>query len=241
MVSVILVEPRHPGNIGSIARVMHNFGFSDLVLVDPLCSANDPDARRLAVHGRDILLKSRRMSFEAVRKEFSVLIATTSKVGTSFNLPRSPVHPDQLAEALGRTNVKKVGILFGRENDGLYNDEIKECEFSVTIPTPLENSALNLSHAVTVILYELSNASAEKKTDSHIDPPSDADRKQMSKMVNEVLSRFDYLQPGQHETQQLVWKRILAKAFLSKREAFAVMGFFAQLIKKVPKKDAKKK
>src|SRR3954469_24874845 len=52
---VVLVRPHYPGNLGATARVMRNFGLTDLVLVDPVCSTNDLEARRMATHGLAVL------------------------------------------------------------------------------------------------------------------------------------------------------------------------------------------
>src|ERR1700730_12788900 len=52
---VVLVRPHYPGNLGAAARIMHNFGLTDLVLVDPIADPRDEEARRLATHGAVIL------------------------------------------------------------------------------------------------------------------------------------------------------------------------------------------
>src|SRR5437763_13293106 len=52
---VVLVRTHYPGNLGAAARVMRNFGLTDLVLVDPVTSTNELEARRMATHGLPIL------------------------------------------------------------------------------------------------------------------------------------------------------------------------------------------
>src|SRR3954471_5901074 len=52
---IVLVRPHYAGNLGATARAMRNFGLSDLVLVDPVCSTNDLEARRMATHGLSVL------------------------------------------------------------------------------------------------------------------------------------------------------------------------------------------
>ena len=54
-VRIILVEPAGPMNVGSIARVMKNFGFNHLVLVNPQCNPLSPEALQMAVHAKDVL------------------------------------------------------------------------------------------------------------------------------------------------------------------------------------------
>jgi len=237
MISIILMEPRHPGNLGAIARAMQNFGFNSLYLVDPLCSEQHPEAIRRAKHALPILKNVKRISKDELVSTFHTLVATTAKVGTSFNLPRAPLHPDELSRVVCKyaNSNKNIGIIFGRETDGLHNDEIKLADFSVTIPTPLENPTLNLSHAVAILLYELSKSISVTKTTDHIDLISGADKKQMNKMVGEILSTITFERADHKQTQHLVWKRLFSKSFLTKREAFALMGFFKHVLKKMKK------
>lgn len=232
MISIVLIEPRHPGNVGAIARAMQNFGFTDLVLVSPLCSPQDPEARRRAVHAQSILDNARRVSFEDLRSSFHTLVATTAIVGTSFNLPRAPMTPSELQVALSGIHQpdQPIGIIFGRETTGLTNDEIKHCDFTVSIPTPLENPTLNLSHAATILMYELSSLIDQPKTHDHIDPASPQDLNQLNKMIDQLLDTIEFSTPEKKETQRLVWKRVFSKSFLSKREAFAIMGLLSHLI-----------
>src|SRR5580692_2309418 len=56
---IVLVRPHYSGNLGSTARVMRNFGLSDLVLVAPYASTDDLEARRMARDGLNILDSAR--------------------------------------------------------------------------------------------------------------------------------------------------------------------------------------
>ena len=228
------MEPRHPGNVGAIARVMQNFGFSDLVLVDALCSPLDPESLRRAKHARLILENARRIKLSELKESFHTLVATTAQIGSVYNLPRVSLTPEQLAlqSATFSDSTESLGIVFGRESEGLSNEEIALCDLTVSIPCPLENPVLNLSHAVCVILYELSKQQHTEKTTDHLEPVSAADLLQMKKMINELINRFDYAKPDQDETQKLVWNRLFSKSFLSKREAYVVMGLLRKLIDK---------
>ena len=98
MISVVLVKPSHPGNIGAVARAMKNFGLKNLVLIDPKCKI-DEEAKKRAKHANDILKKTKVIKFEDLKK-FHTVIATTAKLGSDYNIPRSPLHPDQLADKI---------------------------------------------------------------------------------------------------------------------------------------------
>ncbi len=144
IVSVILVEPENPGNIGAVARVMKNFGFSDLRLVNP-CEINEVSYAR-ATHAKDILDNAKIFdSFEKATKDLSFLIATTGKLRS---VSKHVIKPWEIPK------YENIGIVFGRESIGLLNEEIEKCDLVVSIPTS-KYKVLNLSHAVGIILYEI--------------------------------------------------------------------------------------
>ena len=224
MIKILLVEPRNSGNIGAVARAMANFGFEKLILVNPKCSHLSQTARNRAKWAQDVLKKTKIVSSLSSIK--STLVATTGKIGTDYNIPRSPVSPQHLSNIVDKK--KDIALVFGRENSGLNNEEISKCDFVVTIPTSKKYPVMNLSHAVAVILYEL----AKKKENivSHIIFASQQDKKQLMKMLNKALSKMDFATKEKKQTQITVWKRMIGKSFLTKREAFALMGFFRKLL-----------
>lgn len=221
MISVIVIEPENPGNLGAIARVMANFGFEELVLINP-CGIND-EALSRAMHGRHILKKAK------IVKEipdFDYLIATTAKLGTDYNIPRSPVSPKQLAEKL---NVNaNIGLLIGRESTGLTNKEIKKCDFLVTIPAYEKYPTMNISHALGIILYEIFTAS-ENGVGSQIKPAGKKEKDAFFREFNQLLDKIEFTTEEKKETQKIVWKKLIGKSFLTKRELFALFGFIRKL------------
>jgi len=151
--SVVLVEPLYGGNIGSIARLMMNFGLKDLVLVNP--PPLEKEARMMAVHAKSIMDNAWVVDdFSKLPGEYDCLAAMTAVVGTDSNSTRTPVLPEDLSTAFDTD--ARVALVFGREDRGLSNEEIKMCDIIVTIPTDPAYRSMNLSHAVAVILYELS-------------------------------------------------------------------------------------
>ncbi|MBI5065568.1 RNA methyltransferase [Candidatus Woesearchaeota archaeon] len=224
MTSIILLEPENSGNVGAVARVMKNFGFKELILVNPKCKI-DEECRRRAKNAQEILAGAKILKKIPI---VNTLIGTTSELGTDYNIPRSPITSEQLT----KLDLKgTVGLLFGRESYGLSNEEINKCDFVVTIPTSKEYPALNLSHSVAIILYEL-NKNKENIV-SHIESMTVSERKQMNKMFKQILSKLKFATKEKKQTQIVVWKKILGKIFLSKREAYAVMGLFKKIIGKI--------
>ncbi len=228
MISIILVEPAVAGNIGAVARVMANFGFSELVLVRPKCAHLDEEAQSRSKHAKEILQKAK-----VVDKlpDDCTLIGTTSVLGRDFNIPRTPVTPKQLV-ALVKGKKTNIGLVFGPEGPGLSNKEIEACDFIVTVPTHKAYDSMNLSHSVAIILYELYDAFGTEKINSHQHTPEQAQIKQALKMAKEAIAKLDFKSDEKREVQRLIWKKVVTRLFLTKRELSSVMGFFRKVIGK---------
>ena len=122
---VVLVRTHYPGNLGATARVMHNFGLTQLVLVDPQAEIHDREARRLSTHGEFILDQARIVPDLATAVADCTLVAGTSAQtkglfrGTTAGSVRALM--PRVAETL---SVGPVAIVFGPEPNGLTKREI---------------------------------------------------------------------------------------------------------------------
>ena len=226
MISVILIEPEWPSNIGAVARIMANFEFKDLVLVNPKCDINELDAIKRAKHALPILKKVKIVDIKDLKK-YDYLVATTSKNGSDYNIKRSPLVPAEISGKLKNLN-KKIGIVFGREGEGLHNDEIKMCDLTMTIPSSVKYAALNLSHAVGIVLYELFKETKKKKIGS-VNIIGYKEKKELEKLVNLTIDKLDFNTEDKKKNQKVLWKRIIGKSFLTNREAFSLFGFFRKI------------
>jgi len=231
--SVILVEPRYEGNIGSVARVMKNFGFSELILINPVKLGKE--ARAMAMHGIDILKNAKKFdNFSAVKEKFDFLIATTSIVGTDRNPLRTPIPLYDLRNALEVEG--KIGLVFGREDYGLYNEEIEACDLLVSIPASEEYPTLNLSHSVAILLYEISRQRFENRK-NRLKKLRKADL--VEKKV--LLEKFDSFVDSVHDREQdaklakKTFRQLIGRAFISGRESFTLIGLFRRAGERIKK------
>ncbi len=229
MLSIILMEPELSENVGFVARAMKNFDFKDLILINPKCNLDK--AIKTAKHGEDIIKKAKIKKFDYL-KRFDYLIGTTAILGTDYNTPRNPINPEQLSEKLSNINSKKIktALLIGRDGSGLNNKEINMCDILVTIPASKKYPTLNVSHASVILFYELSK-NKKNKSNEHINFATKKEKEVISDYINKVLNRLEFKTKEKKDTQKKVWKRIIGKALLTKREAFSVMGFFRKIIK----------
>ena len=220
---VILVEPLYSGNVGSVARVMKNFGFCELVLVSP-CNI-DMKAKVMAVHAYEII-ENAKIEFsllDAVRGS-NIVVGMTGNPGKTDNkhmrLPALP--PRKLKEKLtGSGGV--ISLVFGREDSGLSNEELEMCDLIVNIPTSPEYPSMNLSHAVTVVLYELSDISGGN---TYLAEHFDIDL--LYGHMDEVLDDIEYKEHKEDKTK-LMLRRILGRAELTGREVQTLRGVLRRI------------
>lgn len=150
-VSVVLVEPRNPLNIGAAGRAMANFGFLDMRLVDAYRVA--ADEARSGPHAEEVLKLSRDFATipEAIA-EATLVVGTTSASKRDVHIP---IHRlEDAAQTIHQHN-GRVAILFGSEKFGLSNEHMGYCHSLVRIPTVEAATSMNLGQAVSVTLYEL--------------------------------------------------------------------------------------
>jgi tRNA/rRNA methyltransferase len=233
MIDIILLQPRKQENLGSIARVMKNFGFQDLVLIEPKCLIGKK-AKSVARHGSPILENIKFKKISSLNK-YDCLIGTTSKFGSDNNLLRNAISVKELSSKviLANKHGLKIGILFGRENIGLKNDEIEMCDIVTTIPSSMTYPALNLSHATAIILYELSGYMLNEKSNHRINLASKKDISIIMKYVNGILDKLNFHTKEKKKIQKISWKRIFGKAFLTKKESYTAMSLFRKILKEL--------
>ncbi len=224
---VILYEPETAGNIGAIARLMMNFDFKDLILINPQCDHLSKESQDRAKHSSHIL-KSAKILNDIPRD--LLLVATTARIDTDRNVVRMPISSKDLGTALKNVNTSNIGILFGPEGHGLSNELINKCDFVINIPGSNKNPVLNLSHAVGIVLYEIFSEKATEHSMSNIQPMSKAQKEQLDKMLEESFQTLAFRFENKRETQRKVWKRVLGRAFITKRECASLMGFLRKVI-----------
>lgn len=163
-ISFILVEPSVPENVGAAARAIKTMGFSQLVLVNP-CDYLSGPARWLA-HGSNEILENALVfsSLNDALNNFDFVIGTSAKK-RSVNYDYFPLLKlPELLMSKGKT-VQNVAVVFGREESGLRNDELKLCDIVTTVPMKTIFPSLNLAQAVMLYAWELSKISSFENTD----------------------------------------------------------------------------
>jgi TrmH family RNA methyltransferase len=180
-VAFIVVRPQFLGNIGSIARLLKNFGFRDLRFVEPPRNYKDAEARKMAVAAFDLLKNSTTYATLAdAIADLNVVIGTSS--GQQRKEPLRNLN-ELAGELKGMTN-SRIGVVLGDEIDGLRKEELFLCQILIRIPTDPEFPSLNLAQAAGIIAYELRKEFDQKAVGS-------SENVQESPLVSEVNELFD--------------------------------------------------
>ena len=208
-----------------------NFDFSKLCLVNP--PKFDDECYSRAMHAQRILEDAQVFpSFnEAVRK-LDYLVATSSIESQSDKKHlRNAIVLEDFAEKIFETK-GRIGLVFGREDYGLYNDEIAKCDIIVKIPTSDSYHSLNLSHAVGIILYSLYvKKTFSPKTKRNI---GQTEKEKLYEFFSDLLEEINYPNHKKEKTK-VMFRRIMGRAMPSKWEYHTLMGVLSKTLEKIKK------
>lgn len=227
-VRVILVEPKSEGNVGAIARAMRNFGARELVLVKP-CPLGD-EAYKRAMHGIGILQEAKIAdSFESAVRGADLLVGTSGiDTRSEKRFARISVSPRELAARVAPMQ-GTLALAFGREDFGLFEPELARCDLLVTIPAAADYPVLNLSHAATIVLYELFEARATTRSRREA---SGLEKEKLHEAFAGLLEATDYPEHKRARTK-VMFRRVLGRSVPSKWEFHALMGVFQRATKRI--------
>ncbi len=227
---IVLVEAQGPLNVGSVARIMKNMGFYNLVLVNPQCDPHGIEARKMAVHGAEILEKATIVqTLPEALKGCQRAIATTS-------LDRSlPTHLENPKNSLPWLLGYSAALIFGREDRGLTNVELNYAQRFVRIQSDDAYPSLNLAQAVAICCYELYQAQLNE--DNSLQTPPNPPDLEVSLDVLEayyqdletMLLKIGYLYPHTASSRMEKFRRLYNRAYPSTQEVAMLRGMIRQI------------
>lgn len=229
-ISVCVVEPKTPGNVGTIARAMKNFGLSELLLVDPPELEPDGEAYGFAGHAReDVLPNATEVTFDEVCENYHTVGTTAITGEDSRRHVRFPyTTPEELKGSL-REVAGPVCLVFGREGKGLSNEELERLDQVASIPASADYPVMNLGQSATVTLYELRDLTLPESgtqlpdIERHRAAPHDVER--LHEYWDEFLHAVGQRE-HKHEKTARLFRRLLGRADPTDREVNTLMGVF---------------
>jgi tRNA (cytidine32/uridine32-2'-O)-methyltransferase len=224
-VRIVLIDPSHPGNIGSVARAMKNMALSDLVLVRPRCFPH-AEANALAAGADDILSGARIVSTvaEAI-SDCGFIAGTTSRPRSyywEFTTPR-----DVAARVVALPSENRSALLFGSERYGLATEDLNHCNVLVRIPANPEYCSLNLAMSVQLMSYELFMAREQPQSHTQLEQPlaPSGDIEHFYTHLHQVMNEIEFEDRTGHLMERL--RRLFNRAQLDRNELNILRGFLS--------------
>ena len=226
-IHIVLQKPRYPENIGSVARAMRNMGLHHLSVVDP----EDFDltrALRLATHvAADVIERCR--TYDDLKEALAschYVVGTTARLGKHRQVVQTP---ERLASQLIPVSQENsVAILFGPEDKGLSNEDIRLCHAMVNIPTA-DFSSLNLAQAVMIMSYALFTSRLDQPAAF---TPRLANRHELDGMyeqLKEILVLISYINAENPDHFMNSMRRFFTRLQLRAREVSMIRGIIRQV------------
>lgn len=227
LVCIVLVEPQGPLNLGSVARVMKNFGLSELVLVNPLCDPMGHEAQMMAVHASSLLEQARVVkTLDEALRGCARVIATTAN---SRLVPQKVQPPRECLPWLLEKG-QPAALVFGPEDRGLANHELVQAHRILNIPSHSDYPTLNLAQSVAVCCYELFQSGVNLP--NHSDTESTVDIEQLTgfqQQLQSLLLKIGYLYPHTVQKRMAKLRHLFLKADLNQNELAMLRGVLSQV------------
>jgi tRNA/rRNA methyltransferase len=225
--SVVLYKPHYPENIGAAARAAKNMGIGHVVLAQPV----DCDLTRIlkmATHNAEDVVADMEVhdDLRDALAPFQYIVGTTARTGSHRQTVKSP---RRLAEELIPISQKnRVAILFGPEDRGLANRELKYCDVMVTIPTA-DFTSLNLAQAVMILAYEIFLASTDEPKTFVPRLANSVEMEAMYDHLKETLAKINFIHPQNPDFWMMGMRRFFSRLGLRAREVKIVRGICRQI------------
>jgi len=236
---IVLVETAGARNLGSVARVMKNFGLSELWLVNPQCDRLSDEAMQMAVHAPEILENAR-----IVHSLPEALIGCQRAIATAGRIDKGEmpvITPSQGLSWLAQVETR--AIVFGAEDRGLSNAEIQHCQQVMRIPVNPDYPSLNLAQAVGACCYQWQLMQDDPKSHENLtsqiaqdllkSAPIDlATREELEayyQHLEAVLLKIGYVYPHTAFARLQKFRHIFDRANLSSSEVAMLRGILRQV------------
>jgi tRNA/rRNA methyltransferase len=227
-ISIVLHRTRFSENIGAAARAIRNMGIGQLVVVDPE-NCDLTKICRMATHAASDVVEQMEVcdTLAEALAGFNFVVGTTARLGGQRKVVSSPSKLGQKLKSLSHDN--RIAILFGPEDRGLTNVDIRFCDILVNIPTA-EFSSLNLAQAVMIMCYELFRFSCGKPVEF---APRLANRYELEAMyeqLKDVLIRVSFINPDNPDYFMNNLRHFFSRMQLRAKEVRVVRGICRQII-----------
>jgi len=230
-IAIVLLSPKYPENIGSAARAAWNMGITRIIVVAKEYPDHDRMAK-LATHNALHLIDTMQFheTLADALKPFSRVIGTTARRGRQRMPGESP--REIIKNILPLLPANQIAFLFGPEDRGLTNDDLKYCQLRSAIPTA-DFSSLNLAQAVAIHCYEIFHAVVHEQKDIRPAPKiaTSHETENMFASMEKSLSHIDFLQEKSHAYYMNHIRQFFGRIRLKSKETNLISGICRQFLK----------
>jgi TrmH family RNA methyltransferase len=226
-ITIVLVEPRTPGNIGSTARAMKNMGLSQLTLVKP--TPFDVHETYCMGYGAEDLIRGCRVvdSLQTALSDAVLVVGTTHRKRRR-SIPVYP--PQEVVRRIVETAAHHpCALLFGREDKGLFNEELDRCHLLSRIPTACRYPSLNLSQAVMVFAYEIFTAATTPPQSPALDLAPFDDVERLYERIDRTMTKVGFISRNTPDTFMRSVRRVFGRTQLERRDVATLHKICAKI------------
>ena len=231
-IRIVLVNTSHPGNIGGVARAMKNMGLSRLYLVEPRQFPHEEADWRAASAGDVLQSAVVTPTLEEAIGDCQFVVGTSAR---ERRIPWPLLDPRQCAQRMASaSSQQQVAVLFGREDRGLTNEELKLCNLHLHVPTAEAYSSLNLAMAVQIVCYELRMLQAQpalpRSEDDQWDTPftSVENMERFYVHLEQTLTDIEFLDPAAPRQLMSRLRRLYSRVRLDEMELNILRGILTE-------------
>lgn len=252
--SAAIVEPEFALNVGYLARIMANFGLKQLYIVSKEKNPLDQkQALRFSSHGYQFIERIKYLkSLDQLREKFRILVGTTAIRGKrKSNITRKTYSLEQsipfVHRALERSQVgpkrraltgnnEALCVVFGRDTTGLTNEELRKCDYNITISSGTKYNTLNVSHAAAILFFAFQDYLKRiPYSDNQTVTKREPTRKEKERVVTlfQELAEVSDFQDYKKSKLQETMTRLLDRSNPSLRELYILMGLASKARTKI--------
>ncbi len=229
-VAIVLVRPKIPENIGAAARIAWNMGITRLILVRDSLPAREPMAK-MATHKAAHLIDNLEIykTLPEALSAFTLVIGTTARRGRQRFVTQTP--REMVDALLPQLPNNQVAIIFGPEDTGLTNDDLKYCQMASAIPTA-DFSSLNLAQAVAIHCYELHYGIIHAAKDMTLAPQlaTSFELESMYSYLEKSLFAIDFMGKVSHTYWMSNIRNFFGRMMLTSKDANIIRGVSKKIL-----------
>jgi len=229
-ISIVLYKPKYAGNVGAVARAAKNMGITSMIVAEAQAFDQEEMRQRSTHLAADVLENIRYVpDIAEALGGFHYIVGTTARLGKA----RGPFMSPRVAarEVADVSQKNRVALLFGPEDTGLANEQLRLCQSVVTIPTSRDFTSLNLSHAVMILCYEIFVASSPVDATKEASPKRalSSELEGMYGQIKTLLDDIGFLNRENPDYWMMHVRRFFNRAGVLSSEVKMIRGMCRQL------------